>query len=266
MPWFARLRNALPSRRSPRRPRPSADEPFFEHEAIFPAEEKHNHASCIVEKPGGGLFVAWYRGTGERSADDVEIWAATRKPGETAWGDRFLLADTPGYPDCNPAIFTDPQDRLWLWRPVILDHRWEGALLKFSVTSTWPEAGKPVQWDQEGVLHVTPVGFAEAAAEALNSLEGKVLKLDESAFSKAEERSKDLLYQRLGWMPRVHPIVLPSGRWLLTALYRHLLLLDHHAVRRPGPDLARRHPHDRLGQHPAQPRPQERWHHRRLHA
>lgn len=26
------------------------------------------------------------------------------------------------------------------------------------------------------------------------------------------KRSRDLLYQRLGWMPRVHPIALPSGR------------------------------------------------------
>jgi predicted neuraminidase len=31
----------------------------------------------------------------------------------------------------------------------------------------------------------------------------------------AEDRSRDLLYQRLGWMPRVHPLVLPTGRWIL---------------------------------------------------
>ena len=31
----------------------------------------------------------------------------------------------------------------------------------------------------------------------------------------AEQRSRDELYQRLGWMPRVHPVVLPSGRWIL---------------------------------------------------
>jgi len=30
-----------------------------------------------------------------------------------------------------------------------------------------------------------------------------------------EKRSKEEIYQRLGWMPRVHPIVLPSGRWIL---------------------------------------------------
>ena len=32
---------------------------------------------------------------------------------------------------------------------------------------------------------------------------------------KCQERARDELYQRLGWMPRVHPVVLPSGRWIL---------------------------------------------------
>jgi predicted neuraminidase len=192
-----------------------AGEPVIQ--PIFPAEKKHNHASCIVELPGGGLFVAWYRGTGERSADDVEIWAARREPGAKSWSERFLLADTPGYPDCNPALFAAPDMSLWMWRPVILDHRWEGALLKFSKAAgpEYPSAGKPVKWDQEGVLHVTPVGFEKAAADALKSIQGQVLKLDASEFEKIEERSRDLLYQRLGWMPRVHAIALPSGRWLL---------------------------------------------------
>jgi predicted neuraminidase len=35
------------------------------------------------------------------------------------------------------------------------------------------------------------------------------------ALERLAARSKDELYQRLGWMPRVHPTVLPSGRWLL---------------------------------------------------
>ena len=39
-----------------------ADEPFHTSEPIFPAEKKHNHASCVVESPGGDLLVAWYSG------------------------------------------------------------------------------------------------------------------------------------------------------------------------------------------------------------
>lgn len=192
-----------------------ADEPKFGVSAIFPAENKHNHASCIVELPGGDLFTTWYRGTGERKNDDVEIWGARLEEGQKTWGKRFLWTDTPGYPDCNPAIFVAPNGDLWLWRPVILDHRWEGALLKFSVAAEYPDADHPPRWSREGVHHVTPVGFDTAMTAALKTLQGATLKLAESFFDKIEERSKDLLYQRLGWMPRVHPIVLPNGRWLL---------------------------------------------------
>lgn len=183
--------------------------------AIFAAEKKHNHASCVVELPGGDVMVAWYRGTGERTADDVEVWAARLAKGQGAWGERFLLADVPGYPDCNPALFAAPDKSLWLWRPVILDHRWEGALLLFSTTRQYPEPGKPVVWDREGVQFVTPVGFEAAADEALKSLAGMALRIDATEFEQVQARSKDLLYQRMGWMPRVHPTVLASGRWLL---------------------------------------------------
>ncbi|MBX6313028.1 MAG: exo-alpha-sialidase [Isosphaeraceae bacterium] len=187
--------------------------PTMTSEAIFPPEPKHNHASCLVELPNGDLFVAWYRGSGERTADDVQVWAARRRKGESSWGPRYVLADTPGYPDCNPALFAAPDRTLWLFYPTILDHRWEGALLKFAVARD--VTADPPTWVHQGVFHVTPVGFDLAMEAALKTLRGERPKLQESYFEKIEGRSKDLLYQRLGWMPRVHPTVLPSGRWLL---------------------------------------------------
>ena len=33
--------------------------------AIFPANPKHNHASCVVETKEGNLLAAWYAGSGE---------------------------------------------------------------------------------------------------------------------------------------------------------------------------------------------------------
>jgi predicted neuraminidase len=192
----------------------SAEEPRFASVAIFPAEMKHNHASCAVELPGGDLLATWYSGSGERRSDDVEIQAARLKHGETAWGPRFQLADTPGYPDCNPALFAAPDKTLWLIYPTILDHRWEGALLKFAVATEFPDASRKPRWDRQGVLHITPVGFEQAMAEALKTVESLGVEIPESEIQIAETRSKDLLYQRLGWMPRVHPTVLPSGRWL----------------------------------------------------
>ena len=78
------------------------------------------------------------------------------------WGPRFLLADTPGYPDCNPALFAAPDGTIWLFWPTILDHRWEGALLKFAVARDEGEHSGPPAWVEEGVLHVTPTGFRRA--------------------------------------------------------------------------------------------------------
>ena len=112
----------------------------FRSVAIFPAENKHNHASCVIELANGDLLAAWYNGTGERTADDVLIQGAWLKSGEAAWGPRFTMADTPGYPDCNPALFAAPDRTIWLFWPTILDHRWEGALLKFAVA---PRRGPP---------------------------------------------------------------------------------------------------------------------------
>ena len=196
----------------------AADEPFFTSEAIFPAEQFHNHASCVVEMPGGDLLATWYHGTGERKADDVVIEAAWLPKGSSKWGPRILIADTPGYPDCNPALFAAPDRSLWLFWPTILDHRWEGALLKFAVArGDIPRSG-PIPWTREGVIHMTPKGFAEDMEKAiadLNASSPSSTRRSRSTSTCVSTRSKDELYQRLGWMPRVHVTVLPSGRWLL---------------------------------------------------
>ncbi len=106
--------------------------PGPERVAIFPPEPKHNHASCVVEMADGSLLAAWYSGSGERKSDDVVIQGAWLRKGSKSWEPRFLMADTPGYPDCNPALFAAPDGSLWLFWPTILDHRWEGALLKYA--------------------------------------------------------------------------------------------------------------------------------------
>ncbi|MBL8218055.1 MAG: hypothetical protein JNL62_02440, partial [Bryobacterales bacterium] len=47
--------------------------PVFEREDIIPLDVKHTHASSIVELPNGDLLACWYRGSGERTADDVVV-------------------------------------------------------------------------------------------------------------------------------------------------------------------------------------------------
>ncbi|MGP0068468.1 MAG: sialidase family protein [Isosphaeraceae bacterium] len=189
--------------------------PGPERIAIFPPEPKHNHASCVVETADGSLLAAWYSGTGERKADDVVIQGAWLRKGSKQWEPRFLMADTPGYPDCNPALFAGPDRSLWLFWPTILDHRWEGALLKFARCDNSSAQAGPPKWSSAGVLHVTPTDFAVEMQRAVESLSAEERSRHRSMLDEAQARSRDELYQRLGWMPRVHVIVLPNGRWIL---------------------------------------------------
>ena len=141
----------------------------LERELIFPMNPLHNHSSCVVECPNGDLLVSWYRGSGERRADDVQILGARKRQGADRWSEPFVLADTPGYPDCNPVLFVDPKERLWLIWPVILDHQWESALLKWKRSTSYSGEGPPV-WEANDTLHVTPKDLGKSLLEGLNAL------------------------------------------------------------------------------------------------
>jgi predicted neuraminidase len=186
-----------------------------ERVALFPPEPKHNHASCVVETADGSLLAAWYSGSGERKADDVVIQGAWLRKGSRRWEPRFLMADTPGYPDCNPALFAGPEGSLWLFWPTILDHRWEGALLKYARCAHPSAETGPPKWSATGVLHVTPKDFAAEMQRAVAALGAEDRSKYRRILEEVQDRSGDELYQRLGWMPRVHPVVLPSGRCIL---------------------------------------------------
>src|SRR5690349_3785233 len=113
----------------------AVEPPRHEAELIFPLHAQHNHAPGVVECPNGDLFVSWYRGSGERRADDVAVFGAWRPCGKSDWSEPFVLADTPGFPDCNTALFIDDRQRLWLFYPTILANTWESCLTNFKVSS-----------------------------------------------------------------------------------------------------------------------------------
>lgn len=197
-----------------------ADRPGPVRRDLFPPEPWHNHGSCVVETPRGDLLAAWFHGSGERQADDVRIEGARRRRGSVAWSPRFVHADTPGYPDTNPALFLRG-DELWLVYPTILANLWESALLKVHRTRVFERPGAP-RWERTELLHVTPGGeFDRAVREALPSLEAaaraarwpeKTRREVEEFLQAMRDRAGDKLYRRLGWMTRAHPTVLPGGR------------------------------------------------------
>lgn len=203
------------------------DRPLHEAELIFPLESWHNHASCLVETPRGDLLVCWFHGSGERTANDVKIEGARRRKGARAWGPRFVMADTTGYPDTNCAMFIDPEGRLWLFWPTILANRWESALMKYRVSRDYHRDGPP-RWESSEVLHVTPgPEFEQEMARRLPELRAELqgLTLSESDRREAQDfldamdqHATNKLYCRLGWMTRAHPFVLENRR-LIVPLY-----------------------------------------------
>jgi predicted neuraminidase len=195
-----------------------AAEPRFGSELVFPLNDQHNHAPGIVECPNGDLFASWYRGSGERSADDVAVYAAWKPKGSSAWSEPFVLADTPGFPDCNTALFIDDREQLWLFYPTILANSWESCLTNFKIAPKYAPPGLP-EWDREGMILLKPADFGEKARK---QLDGEI-KLFEPLLTddlRAElngmrEKLGDKLSQRLGWQPRCKPTQLPSGRIVL---------------------------------------------------
>lgn len=193
------------------------EKPFHEAELIFPLEHWHNHGSSIVELPDGELFVTWYNGSGERQADDVKIEAARRRKGAKEWGQRFTLADTPGFPDCNPALFVDSRQRLWLLWPVVLANEWHTALMKYRIASDYGRDGPP-RWEVSDALLFIPRNFAAKVKEVVEPRWREATGPHAEYLKTILDRAADKYFSRMGWMTRVHPLELPSGR-ILVPLY-----------------------------------------------
>ncbi len=131
----------------------SAELPAFQSGIIFPYQNEHVHGSTVVELPNGDILSAWFQGSGERWADDVRIMGARLIHGDTTWSAPFVMADTPGFPDINPILFMDHQERLWLmWYPV-LANQWESSIPMYKLSSNYSSPGVPI-WNWQDVLFV----------------------------------------------------------------------------------------------------------------
>lgn len=195
-----------------------AAEPEMKSELIFPLNAQHNHAPGIVELKNGDLLASWYRGSGERTADDVAVYGARLAKGAQQWSEAFLMVDRPGFPDCNTCMFIDTQERLWLFWPTILASSWESCLTNYAVSSDYLGSGSP-KWEREALILLKPADFAPEAERRLDKILAALpLALPTKAQSEIDDARKklhDKLFQRLGWQPRCKPTVLPGGRILL---------------------------------------------------
>ncbi|MBN2329726.1 MAG: exo-alpha-sialidase, partial [Candidatus Omnitrophica bacterium] len=204
-----------------------ADAPHYQSELIFPVEPWHNHGSSLVECPDGSLLACWFHGSGERTADDVLVQGARKAKGSSQWGERFVMADTPGYPDCNPVLFIDADGRLWLYWITVLANLWESSLLKYRTSSRFIQPNGPPEWDWQDNIHITPQHFTDDLKAEWDDFVQKYPNLipdPEKPFSELHgdeftayhmRNVNNRLQQRIGWMTRIHPLQLPSGKLLL---------------------------------------------------
>lgn len=203
-----------------------AQPPSFDSRLLFPPEQWHNHGSCIVELPNGDLLVCWYHGSGERTADDVKIEGMRLRKGARSWSDRFLMADTIGFPDCNPCMFVDPQGRLWLIWIVVIANEWHTSLLRYQRADDPRGRGAP-RWTHHDIILLKPGDeFVRAVHRQCDEDERRIDQLfpperREEAWNYLAQRRKnaaDKYFRRMGWMTRVHPFVL-DGKRIIIPLY-----------------------------------------------
>ena len=187
-------------------------------ELIFPVQGEHVHGSSIIELPNGDMLSCWFQGSGERSANDVAIKGARLKKGEDKWSDVFIMADTPGQPDCNPVLFLNKEKKLFLAWIVVQANRWETSLLKYRTSIDYENSGVP-NWNWQDIILLKPTDdFAKEVETKFKSNRGPEMgwseyapKYEKMIINAAKEPKK----RETGWMTRIHPLILENGKILL---------------------------------------------------
>jgi predicted neuraminidase len=185
---------------------------------IFSPQPLHTHGSTIVNLPNGDFLAAWFEGSGERTADDVKIMGARLKKGDASWSKPFLMADTYNIPDCNPVLFLNHQNKLFLVWIAVEANRWEYSILRCRTSIDYNKSGAPV-WNWQDNILLKP---DDRFAKEVNS-KFKDLPPGKSAWAAYApqydnmiiEASKDEGKRSIGWMTRIKPLLLGENKILL---------------------------------------------------
>ena len=185
---------------------------------IFPPQELHTHGSSLVRLSNGDFLAAWFQGHGERDADDVKIMGARLPKGSASWSQPFLMADTRGIPDCNPVLFVDRKGKLFLFWIAVEANEWECSIIRFRTSVDYLKSGAPAWNWQDNILLKPGNDFAKEVENKFKDLPPNhagwgayAPKYDDLI----KEASKDAKKRSIGWMTRIKPLQLPSGRILL---------------------------------------------------
>ena len=190
----------------------------LEETIIFPQQADHVHGSSLVSLPNGDMLVTWFQGSGERKSDDVHIMGARLKKGDKVWSKPFLMADTPNIPDCNPVLFLNKSGKLFLVWIAVQANLWEQSILRFKTSTDYNQAGVP-KWNwQDNILLKPDDQFEAELKKRFEELPdhhigwaGYAPKYDEMII----DAGKDAAKRSIGWMTRIKPTILASGRIIL---------------------------------------------------
>jgi predicted neuraminidase len=190
-----------------------------EETLIFPLQPQHAHASSIVSLPNGDILAVWYQGSGEREANDVKIMGARLKNGSKKWSIPFLMADAPNLPDCNPVVFLNRRNTLFLVWITVLAHRWEYSLLRYRTSKNYLDGDGPPAWNWQGDILLVPDDRFGLEMESKYNGQ-KESKTGSMGFGPrygdtVVAAGKDPAKRGIGWMTRIKPLFLPGGRTLL---------------------------------------------------
>lgn len=214
-------------------------EPFYEAEDIFPPFDPqgvHVHASAIVVCPNGDLRAVWYANgdelpspryyTADRDKhDNVRIMGSRKPHGSDTWEEPFVMSDTFGTSDNNPTLQIDRDGRLWLIHTTMLaapDWTWGGSLLQYKVSDDYLGPGAP-RWSKSSLLLPRPVGLDRVVQNLEDGLKDPAFAEKYGAtperflqyLAALKSRVGETRYQRIGWMPRAHPLVRSDGTLVL---------------------------------------------------
>lgn len=190
-------------------------------ELIFPPQAKHTHGSSLVSLPNGDLLCAWFMGSGERNADDVQILGARLPKGSSTWSAPFQLADTYNIPDCNPVLFLNHEGTLFLVWIAVNANQWEQSILRVRTSNNFSGPGAPVWNWQDNIILKPNDNFVSETANKFKLLPdpGTGWSAYAASYDKMiVEAAKDPAKRSIGWMTRIKPLLL-GDRKILLPLY-----------------------------------------------
>lgn len=187
-------------------------------EFIFTPQNEHSHGSSIVALPNGDFLAVWFQGSGERTADDVRIMGARLEKGRKEWSKPFVAADSPGLPDCNPVVFLNTKGKLFLVWIAVQGNQWEGSILRTRTSTNYNNPGAPLWEWQDNILIKPGKEFEDEIVQKFKEMPelqhgwaGYAPLYDDMI----KEASKDKVKRSIGWMTRIKPLILESGRIIL---------------------------------------------------